>query len=42
MALVVAVDVVFGVPTDAASIAYWVIAEARPFTEIEQAIWNID
>ena len=41
-ALVVAVDIVFRVPTVAASITYWVIAEARPLTEIEQPIWNVD
>ena len=39
------VIVVDGVPTvaDAAPPnAFFAIAEARPFTEIDQAIWNVD
>ena len=41
-ALIVAVDVSFGAPTVPTSIAFWARVEARPFTEIEQAIWNVD
>ena len=41
-ALIVAVDVSFGAPTIPTSIAFPARVEARPFTEIEQAIWNVD
>ena len=41
-ALVVAVDVSFEAPTVPASIAFWARVKARPFTEIEQVIWNVD
>ena len=41
-ALIVAVDVSFGALTVPTSIAFWARVKARPFTEIEQAIWNVD
>ena len=41
-ALIVAVDVNFGAPTVPASIAFPARVKARPFTEIEQVIWNLD
>ena len=41
-ALIVAVDVFFGVATVAASITFWARAEASLFTEIEQVMWNVD